>query len=148
MPVKSVPIQLDRPRKLRFDMDAMSEFENLEGLSILEWMANFNDKGGMGLKVKQLRALLWAGLLHEDATLTPKRTGELVEENVPGDGFIAKMNVFLPRLIEAILGGIGGEDAKKKLQEEALKEAEEAAQEAAQEAALEEVLKEPSTETT
>ena len=69
-----VPIRLDRTRTLKFTFNAFAEFENLTGKSI---QGVFADTENLGFNM--MRNLLWAGLMHEDATLTGKKAGELME---------------------------------------------------------------------
>jgi|TARA_R110000824_G_scaffold190282_3_gene371747 hypothetical protein len=69
-----VPIRLDRVRTLKFTFNAFAEFETMTGQSI---QGVFSDSESIGFNM--MRNLLWAGLMHEDATLTVKKTGELME---------------------------------------------------------------------
>ncbi len=69
---RPVPIELDKKRHLQFDLNALVELEE-----------EYEDIGKAfeGLeqgKMKAIRAPLWAGLVHEDETLTPKNVGRLV----------------------------------------------------------------------
>ena len=68
----TVPIELDRPRSLKFDLNAFAELEEKFGSMDAAFQAM--QKGSM----KAARTLLWAGLLHEDETLTEKRVGSMV----------------------------------------------------------------------
>jgi len=69
-----VPIRLDRTRTLKFTFNAFAEFETMTGQSI---QGVFSDSESIGFNM--MRNLLWAGLMHEDATLTVKKAGELME---------------------------------------------------------------------
>lgn len=69
---KPVPIVLDKKRTLQYDLNAFIALEELYG-DVDKALAAF-EKGDM----KALRALLWAGLLHEDETLTPQKAGSLI----------------------------------------------------------------------
>lgn len=67
-----VPIILDKPRHLLYDLNALAAFEEATGKSFL---------GGMSLEAlttKDLRALIWAGLLHEEPELTLQYVGSIV----------------------------------------------------------------------
>jgi hypothetical protein len=68
----TVPIELDKPRSLKYDLNAFSELEEKFGSMDTAFQAM--QKGSM----KAARTLLWAGLLHEDETLTEKRVGGMV----------------------------------------------------------------------
>ena len=75
MPTKSIPIQLDKQRHLRFDFNALCALEDELGLSIAK-LGNIV-AGSVGLK--DLRAIVWAGLIHEDESLTVKDVGNFLE---------------------------------------------------------------------
>ncbi|SMO48822.1 gene transfer agent family protein [Melghirimyces algeriensis] len=71
-----VQIELDRPRRLKYDMNALTELEDALDRPVTQ----LNDQS---IGIKELRALLWAGLIHEDRELTLEGAGELVEmENI------------------------------------------------------------------
>ncbi len=104
MPVRSIPIQLDKRRNLRFDTNAICMLEeeldisffkivelfgvSLDDIDIAEKIA---EKGAEALspkvaidmasriKLKNLRMLLWVGLLHEDKELTLEKVGDLMD---------------------------------------------------------------------
>lgn len=68
-----VPIVLDRPRRLCFDLNALIALEEATGWDMM--------RGGVqtaSLKLKEVRALLWAGLLHEDPKLKQEDVGKLL----------------------------------------------------------------------
>ena len=75
MPIKSIPIQLDKQRHLRFDFNALCALEDELGLSIAK-LGNIL-AGSVGLK--DLRAIVWAGLIHEDESLSVKDVGNFLE---------------------------------------------------------------------
>lgn len=65
-----VTIDLDRPRTLRYGLNAMVALEErgiILGKTDLE-------------KPSTIRALLWAGLIHEDPSLTEEQVGEMVDD--------------------------------------------------------------------
>ena len=68
----SVPLQLDKHRTLKFDLNAFSELEEKYGS--MEKAFNAMQGGSM----KAARTLLWAGLLHEDDKLTERQVGGMV----------------------------------------------------------------------
>ncbi len=68
----SVSLTLDRPRTLLFDLNSFAELEDIYGSMDQAFAAM--QSGSM----KAARSLLWAGLLHEDETLTLRQVGALV----------------------------------------------------------------------
>jgi hypothetical protein len=68
----AVSIKLDKQRKLKYTFNAFCELEDVLGRPISE----IKD----GFKLKDLRALLWAGLLHESPDLTLEDAGELMDK--------------------------------------------------------------------
>jgi hypothetical protein len=70
--IKTVKIDLDRERALRFDFNALSLFEETTGLNSLDasiWSS---------LNAKSLRAMLWAALKHDDPSLTQEQVGAML----------------------------------------------------------------------
>jgi len=102
-PRKLVPIELDRTRNLCLDFNALLTAERASGESASEW----NLAGGK-VKLSVLRALLWAGLLHEDPRvkfddygnisrapeLTIQRCGDFLVEHDPTMIFTAIVESF------------------------------------------------------
>ena len=68
--VKPIPIELDKPRTLFFDLNAMCSFEEASGKGVFD----LGDK----LTAKDTRALLWAMLLREDKALTLEQVGAMI----------------------------------------------------------------------
>ena len=78
-----VNIELDRPRRIRFDTNALCDAEEALGVGIGAMM---NQQMGF----RAIRALLWAGLRWEDRGLTLERTGRLMQQFLEnGGGFDA-----------------------------------------------------------
>jgi hypothetical protein len=71
--VKKIPVQLDKERHLVFDLNAFCEIEDKFG-SITEAF-----KALENVSMKAIRTLLWAGLLHEDESLTEKEVGKMID---------------------------------------------------------------------
>jgi hypothetical protein len=71
---KSVVIQLDKIRNLRYGMNALVTIEKLTGKSITK--IDLSD-----ISMKDLRTILFAGLYHEDKELTPEKVGNLIDEH-------------------------------------------------------------------
>lgn len=60
-------------RTIKFDLNAMAELEDKYGS--VEAAFELLDKNS----IKALRFILWAGLIHEDESLTEKQVGSLID---------------------------------------------------------------------
>jgi hypothetical protein len=90
---KSFPLTLgEKNRNIKFDLNAFIELEDKYGSidSALKELDNGN--------IKAIRTILWAGLIHEDESLTEKQIGKWVDfENLSsvaeslGKGLVAAM---------------------------------------------------------
>lgn len=87
-----VNINLDRPRKLRFDTNALAELEDALGQPVTAF-----DQGNVGIKT--LRAMIWAGLLHELPDLTVREAGKLMD-----DGDLQEISSKLTEALELAFG--------------------------------------------
>jgi hypothetical protein len=65
-----VIINLDKPRSLRFDLNAMAAYEDTTGKSAFAI--------GDNLTATSIRALLWSCLIHEDDKLKVEDVGSLI----------------------------------------------------------------------
>lgn len=74
MPIISVPIVLDKPREIRYPFNSLCFLEDTLGLPI----ADIGEALGGAVKLGTIRALLFAGLIDEDPTLTLKKVGDLI----------------------------------------------------------------------
>ncbi|MBA4547683.1 hypothetical protein H1R82_07345 [Thermoactinomyces intermedius] len=72
MAKQTVTVKLDKQRKLKYTFSAFCELEEALGRPLTEIKNNF--------RMKDLRALVWAGLLHENPDLTLEETGRLLDE--------------------------------------------------------------------
>lgn len=70
---KLIPIMLDKERHLKFDLNAFAELEELYG--DFQVAMDAMTKGS----IKAIRAMLWAGLIHEDENLTIKQVGSMID---------------------------------------------------------------------
>ena len=70
---KSVTIDLDKARNLRYGLNALVRIEELTGKGITELNLE-------RITMKDLRTILYAGLCHEDSELTVEKVGELIDE--------------------------------------------------------------------
>lgn len=68
----NVSVSLDKVRTLRYTLNALGEIEDRLGVSI-------QDMGDIKMTIKNLRTLLWAGLMHEDKELTELQVGDMVD---------------------------------------------------------------------
>ena len=68
----AIPLSLDKPRTVKFDLNAFAELEDKYGS--MEKAFSAMQSGS----IKAARSLLWAGLLHEDETLTERQVGGMV----------------------------------------------------------------------
>lgn len=84
MPRPFIVIELDRPRKLRFNLEASIEFEQISGKKLAEVEENMDQL--------TLAQLLWSMLRTEDEKLTFKQMLKLVDEHVNLTEINAKVN--------------------------------------------------------
>ena len=68
-----VKITLDKERTLKLDLNAMVSFEEATGKSLMS--GTFKSSK---MTPRQLRAMLWACLKHEDADLTEEQVGSWI----------------------------------------------------------------------
>jgi hypothetical protein len=67
-----VDIVLDKPRRLFFNTNALCELEDA-----LQRPVTSIGKENVG--IRELRAMLWTGLIHEDPELTIQQAGQMLE---------------------------------------------------------------------
>lgn len=70
---RGIAINLDKPRTLRYGINALVKIEDLTGKSLMS--LDLNSVG-----IKDLRIIIYAGLYHEDDSLTPELVGDLIDE--------------------------------------------------------------------
>lgn len=90
MAVFSVPIKLDKERNLKYGFGAMIAIEDLTGKGFLELVSEM--KNPKKLKIKTVRDILWAGLVHEDETLTPNDVTRILDNADDIQNLIIKIN--------------------------------------------------------
>jgi len=66
-----IAITLDKPRILKYDFNAWIEIEERLGFRP-------EDLSNRELKLKDIRFMLWVGLIHEDPTLTEHEVGAMI----------------------------------------------------------------------
>ena len=91
---KGVLIELDKPRTLRYGLNALVIIEEQIGKPLTG--LDFNN-----VSVKDLRAILYAGLFHEDKSLTPEKVADLVDE-------FSNIEAISEKLGEAMTLAFGG----------------------------------------
>ena len=97
-----IPIELDKKRNLMLDLNAMVNFEEATGKNVLQGDSLNN------LSAKDLRALLWACLLHEDKDLTLDQVGGMIHSGnmeVVASKLTAAWEVAMPEESGAPLAG-------------------------------------------
>ncbi len=70
---KSVTLELDKARNLRYGINALVKVEELTGKSITKLDLD-------NISMSDLRTIVYAGLCHEDKDITPEKVGELIDE--------------------------------------------------------------------
>lgn len=98
--IKKVPIMLDKERTLYFDFNSFIELEEIYG-SVEEAF-----KAMQGQNLKAIRALIWAGLIHEDPTITQRQVGAMLD--------FEKMETLTEALDAAIGESLPPEDKNQK----------------------------------
>lgn len=71
---KIVAVMLDKERHLKFNLNALIMAEKITGKKLSEMG---EDKAEFGLEF--LRAMLYAGLIHEDKELTLEEVGDMID---------------------------------------------------------------------
>lgn len=97
---KGITINLDKPRTLRYGMNALAKIEDLTGKSILS--LDLNKVG-----IKDLLAIIYGGLYHEDKTLTIEMVGDLIDE-------YSDLNEIAEKVGEALTSAFGGAKEERK----------------------------------
>lgn len=97
--IKHVEITLDQPRKLLFDWNAVADLEEGAGINLMRLLSE--ERAGFST----IRALVWAGLKHEDPRLTKQRAGVLLHEYVENGG---SMDELFKAVLEALNKGLPG----------------------------------------
>jgi hypothetical protein len=94
---RSVDITLDKPRRIRFDVNALDSLEQvLGGMPIGEMIGKM-----ARASVHVAKMALWQGLRHEDRNLTLDRVGNMIQGYLDAGGEIGDLN---DKLFEALYG--------------------------------------------
>ena len=99
MAKQSVTLELDKPRSLRFGLNALVRVEEMIGKPISKLDLD-------NISVKDMRTIIYAGLFHEDKNLTPERVGELIDD-------YSDINTVAEKLGEAMTEAFGRKNGKK-----------------------------------
>jgi hypothetical protein len=103
---RAIKLTLDKERTLMFDLNAFAELEEKYG-SVDDALAAI-DKGSM----KAIRTMLWAGLVHEDETLTERQVGAMLSvsmlENMTAQ-LLAALEVARPEAEEVVEQKLGNQ---------------------------------------
>lgn len=91
MGIGSVDITFDKPRHIRFDLNALVEIEAISGKSLTTLLGD--------LSLTTLRDLTWAGLKHEDRRLTRERVGDLLQGYLENGGTTERL---IEQLVDAL----------------------------------------------
>ena len=114
------PYERHRSRNLRYDINALADFEQLTGMGFGQLMS-------MKAMFATCRALLYAGLKHEDRTLTVERVGDLVMEfiNDEKNGDNGNIDYLVEKALEAAVdqGALGRKAKEQKATQDAAKNA-------------------------
>lgn len=105
LPRVRVTINLDRPRTLVMSFNALCRAEEATGINLLVTDIAFSS-------VRVLRALVWAGLLHEDPTISIERVGDLIEEAGADNVLMAVLDAYTAAMPERDGGEESGGDAE------------------------------------
>lgn len=113
------PFEKGRVRNLRYDINALADFEQLTGMGFGQLMS-------MKAMFATCRALLFAGLKHEDRTLTVEKVGELIQNFIDDErNPNADIDYLVEKALEAAVaqGALGQRARKQAAEAEARKNA-------------------------
>lgn len=95
---QGITINLDKPRTLRFGINALAKIEDLTGTPLTK--LDLNKVG-----IKDLLIIVYAGLYYEDKTLTIETVGDLIDE-------YSSIQEITEKLGEALTLAFGKTDTK------------------------------------
>ena len=107
MGLNTLEITLDKPRQLRFTFNALCVLEDTLGRPLGDVLGALRR-----LNARDFRAVLWAGLRHEDPALTPEGAGDLVTGWLDGGGDYLVLYDQVDRAL--VRSGILGKAAKER----------------------------------
>ncbi len=110
MAITGVEITLDKPRTLKFSVNALALFEEKNnGRSLHETMKDMQERG---LLFRELRLMTWVALRHEQPGLTVEQTGDIMECSA------ASLFDLSAALSEAATKALGTEEQVQKMLKE------------------------------
>lgn len=90
-----VEVQLDKPRRLRFDVNALADLEEKMGVSFA--MLLHPSRAGFS----SYRGLIWAGLKWEDRGLTLERAGNMLQTYFANGGTEDQLTEWIDKALVA-----------------------------------------------
>lgn len=75
MAKKFVPIELDKTRNIRYGMVALMKIEKKLGKPFAK--IDFDNE----ITYEEVAVIIWAGLVHEDESLTPESVAKLIDDH-------------------------------------------------------------------
>lgn len=96
------PIQLDKVRNFRYGMKALKRIEKMTGKPIMKLDMD-------NLSIEELSVMLWAGLVHEDESLTPDSVIDLIDDHSNMTDAAEVMGEAFSRAFD------GGKEGKKEI---------------------------------
>lgn len=92
----AIPLTLDKPRELKFDLRAIKDLEaNMNGQPLGAVVIQLSQMG-----VTAITMALWAGLKHEDKTLSPNLVTKYLEAYIAKGGSLRVLGRALNEAIE------------------------------------------------
>jgi hypothetical protein len=124
-------LQLSK-RNLIFDINAISEFDDISKINFFELVQTITDSSVKGQTIKdskdspvkgqripitvsQIRSLVYAGMLHKDDHMTIKQAGMIVEEYLKDHDLADLMGIIAEAIMESSLfsGGTNSKNDQK-----------------------------------
>ena len=103
--MRGIDITLDKPRRMRFDINALDRLEQILDLPLVQVLDRFQWGS-----IRAIKAAVWVALLHEDRNLTLDRVGHLLQAWFDADHQIPELRDLLMEAIWA--SGIVRKDAE------------------------------------
>jgi len=114
--VKSIPIILDKKRRLCFDFNAFAELQRECGISLFDLQKfvglakmDGNETTGLLLPFYEMRGFFWAGLLDETPDITVKEVGKILDKCIA-----TRSKEIGASLMEALMESTFFKEAEKK----------------------------------
>lgn len=125
---KGVTIQLDVPRKLRFDGEALLRLEEITGMTVMQVCNQFRPKEGEEalsedernvaraekFSVRMICQITQAGLTDELPHASTKDIIKLMDENGKGEGSVTRVLSYLKDVFAAFSEAVGTDPKKAK----------------------------------